>query len=120
MKENIPELELLVRVVNINPGMNQELKRKCPYLGEYAEFVERVRHYGKVMGTRQAVLSAVNECIREGILKDFLIRNKAEAIQMSIFEYDEEREMRLIRQDEREMGMLQGMIQGENRMLQLV
>lgn len=40
---------------------------------------------------------AVNECIREGILKEFLLKNKAEAIQMSIFEYDEEREKKLLK-----------------------
>ena len=31
---------------------------------------------------------------------------------MSIFEYDEEKEMKLIRQDEREMGIQQGIQQG--------
>ena len=30
-----------------------------------------------------------NECIRDGILADFLTQNKSEVIAMSIFEYDE-------------------------------
>lgn len=55
---------------------------------------------------------AVDECIKEGVLTEFLSRNRAEAIQMSIFEYDEERELAIIRRDEREIGVAQGIEQG--------
>ena len=53
------------------------------------------------MPISQAVDKAIKECIQEGILAEFLLQNRTEAIQMSIFEYDEEREMKLIRADER-------------------
>ena len=39
-----------------------------------------------------AVEYAVRECIKEGILEDFLMENRAEVVAMSIFEFDEERE----------------------------
>ena len=65
-----------------------------------------------IMNINQAVERAVNESIKEGILTDFLLKNKAEAVQMSIFEYDEEREMKLIRRDERELGREQGLREG--------
>lgn len=58
------------------------------------------------------IIRNIKECIKEGILADFLLQNKAEAIQMSIFEYDEEREMKLIRADEREIGREQGIEEG--------
>ena len=67
-------------------------------------FVERVRLHAKTMAVQEAVHRAVTECIREGILSDFLSRNRAEVIAVSIFEYDEEREIRLIRQDEFRQG----------------
>ena len=35
-------------------------------------------------------LSDYTECIREGILADFLSKNRAETKRMSIYEYDEE------------------------------
>lgn len=38
---------------------------------------------------------------------------------MSIYEFDEEREMRLIREDEREIGREAGMALGEQRILML-
>ena len=56
-------------------------------------FVERVRLHAKTMAVQEAVHRAVTECIREGILSDFLSRNRAEVIAVSIFEYDVEREL---------------------------
>ena len=70
--------------------------------------LEKVRKYTTVMHISQAVERAVNESIKEGILADFLLQNKAEAVQMSIFEYDEEKELKLIRRDEREIGREEG------------
>ena len=52
----------------------------------------------------QAVETAIEYCIRHDILKDFLLKQRAEVVKMSIFEYDEEREIELIRRDEREIG----------------
>lgn len=48
----------------------------------------------------KSVTIAVNECIEENILADFLRKNKAEAIEMCLFEYDEKREKELIRKAE--------------------
>lgn len=99
-----PELELKVTVLNINDGMNEQLKRKCPELKQYMQYVDKVRNYNKELELKDAVMRAVDECIREGILRDFLIKQKGEVIKMSIYEFDEEREMKLIRECEREIG----------------
>ena len=69
----------------------------CQTLKEYMLFVERVRLHAKTMTVGAAVYRAVTECIREGILSDFLSQNRAEVIAVSIFEYDEERELALMR-----------------------
>ena len=53
---------------------------------------------------QQAVERAVNECIKEGILADFLSRDKAEAIMFSMYEHNEEEEWRKFREAEREYG----------------
>ena len=52
----------------------------------------------------QVVETAIEYCIKHDILKDFLLKQRAEVVKMSIFEYDEEREIELIRRDEREIG----------------
>ena len=103
---------MLVTMLNINLGKNSEIMNKCQTLLEYMQYVEKVRKYTSIMDISQAVEKAVNESIKEGILTDFLLKNKAEAVQMSIFEYDEEKEMKLIRRDEREIGREQGLREG--------
>ena len=92
-----PGLELKVKVLKIAPGKNKELLDTCQTLREYMLFVERVRLHAKTMTVGAAVHRAVTECIREGILSDFLSQNRAEVIAVSIFEYDEERELALMR-----------------------
>ena len=99
-----PELELKVTILNINPSMNEELKEKCPILKQYTQYVEQIRCNSADMSLEQAVETAIEYCIRHDILKDFLLKQRAEVVKMSIFEYDEEREIELIRRDEREIG----------------
>ena len=101
-QEGEPELELMVRILNINKGFNQELLEQCQLLKEYVLYVDKVRKYAKEMSIEDAVESAVNESLREGVLTDFLTIHRKEAIQMSIFEYNEEEERALLRQEERE------------------
>lgn len=81
-------------MLNINFGHNKELMDKSRTLREYAQYVDRVRKYAKLMRIEEAVERAVAECIKEGILEDFLSSQKAEVIAVSIFEYNEEEEMK--------------------------
>lgn len=89
-----PELELLVTVYNVNIGYNPELLEACRLLKEYAQYVEQVREFAKKLPLVEAVEQAVDYCIKNDILADFLKRNRAEAIEMSIFEYDEEKHLK--------------------------
>ena len=107
-----PSLELKVLVLNINQGNNKELLEVCRTLREYMIFVDRIRLYTKTMELDTAAERAVDECIHEGVLSEFLRKNRGEAIEMSIFEYDEERELKLIRRAEYEEGREDGLKQG--------
>ena len=100
-----PELELTVAVYNINYGCNEEIMDVCRTLKEYAMYVERVRTYAKQMPLAEAVEKAVDECIEEGILVDFLRENRAEAIKVSIYEYDEELHFRTLYEEGVEDGL---------------
>ena len=108
-----PELELKVLMLNINFGHNKELMDKSRTLREYAQYVDRVRKYAKLMRIEEAVERAVAECIKEGILEDFLSSQKAEVIAVSIFEYNEEEEMKKIRADEFQVGREAGKAEGK-------
>ena len=103
-----PKLELIVTVLNVNEEHNADLMQHCSMLKEYAQYVARVRHYASDMPLNQAVKRAVDECIREGILAEFLARNRNEVISMSIFEYDKELEEKKLRKAEYEYGFAEG------------
>jgi hypothetical protein len=105
-------LELLVEVFNINKGHNRELMEACKDLSDYAEYTYRVRKYAKEMPIEDAVERTINECIQEGILKDFLLQNRAEAKKVSIYEYNEEEHMRMERKDAYEDGVAAGREEG--------
>ena len=56
----------------------------------------------------------VSECIEEGILAEFLSKNRAEAIKVSIYEYDQEKHIRQEREASREEGIREGIIRGRS------
>ena len=60
----------------------------------------------------EAVTRAVDECIEEGILAEFLMKNKAEVIKVSIYEYDKEFEEKKLRKAEYEAGVEAGVESG--------
>ena len=105
-------LELCVDVLNINVGHNKELLMACKTLGDYAEFVHRVRVYAETMSIEDAVDRAIDECIKEDILREFFEKNRAEAKSMSIYEYDEEKHIRLEREDAFAEGRTEGRAEG--------
>lgn len=112
-KTETPELELTVTMLNINLGKNRELMEQCEALRGYAVLVHKIRTYtdgGESID--EAVDRAVTECIQAGILKEFLQKNRAEVMAMSLFDYDEEGVMKLIREEEYEFGLEAGRAEG--------
>ncbi|RGR57908.1 hypothetical protein DWY33_10970 [Dorea formicigenerans] len=102
------DLELRIRFININPGYNEEMVEKSPTLYQYVKFVDTVRKYQKEMPFPEAVEKAIDECIKKGILEEFLRKNRAEVLRVSIFEYDEEEHMRQEREESRKEGFEEG------------
>lgn len=103
-----PELELKVTALDINVGRNRELMEKCRILNEYSEYVACVRRYAEKLSLGEAVPKAIEECIHKGILSDFLRKQRAEVISVSIFEYDKEAEEAKLRKAEYEFGVEEG------------
>ena len=91
-KTNKPSVEVVVQLLNINYGCNQELMEKCQKLMEYSRFITLVRmksdtltkEYKKEMKSinkkeifAEAVALAIDEAIRDNVLKDILSKNMA-------------------------------------------
>lgn len=69
-----------------------------------------VTHQLLTMELGDAIETAVNECIRKDILRDFLMEQKAEVIAMSIYEYNEEYVRKTLFEDGKETGYNQGKV----------
>ena len=117
VQEGHPKLELEATLLNISGSNNQKLKEACRTLGEYAIYTDKIRNYTETMELSEAVDRAMDECIREDVLREFLMKHRAEARAMSIFEYDQERHMQQEREAGIEKGRRIGLAEGEEQLL---
>lgn len=110
-----PELELTCRVYNINQGRNRELLDKCPMLKEYMIFVDYVREYHRKEeydNLETAINMAIDRCIEEGVLRQFLIENRLEVVKVTQLDYTFDRQIELEREDARREGREAGLAEG--------
>ena len=101
-KQENPNLEVIVKVKNINMGNSQELFEKCRPMRDYMIFVDKVRRYSQEQTLEDAVEQAIRECMEEDVMADFLKRNRAEVVKMCLYEYDEEKQREFDREEGRE------------------
>ena len=87
-------VEVEATVININARKNPTLIQASKTLEGYARLVELVRRYHKSMELGAAVDRAVNQCIEEGYLVEYLTAKRAEVRAMFILDYDMEEERR--------------------------
>ena len=107
------DVELTVRMLNINHGHNQQLMEKCRVLEEYSAFVAVTRAcMFEEKDIQTALNRAVDECIEKRILREFLLRNRAEVLGMLLEEFDAEKYERTIRGEGREEGRKEGRKEG--------
>ena len=115
-------MELKVKVINIKYGMNQELMDKCRTLADYAFFVGRVKTYLRQMELKEAILQAIEECIKENRLAEFLKSRRDEVMSSLITEYDEEKTLAANREEALEegieLGLQKGVLTGINALIQ--
>ena len=96
--------EWTATMVNINAGMNPELLRRCKALGGYVTFVDKVRTYNQSMSLTDAVDQAVDECVEAGVLEEFFNKHRKEVRNMVLTEFDEEKFLKMMREEERAAG----------------
>lgn len=97
-------------MLNINLGCNAELMEKCKKLKEYAQLVSMVREYlAEGKSIKEAVDHAVEDCIRENILRELLCDHREEVCGMLLYEYDEQAHI----ESEKEIARAEGLEQGE-------
>lgn len=108
-----PMLELKVKVININLPENHSLLQKCRPLYEYSWFIQRVREY-RLQGQERdkAIIHAIEDCEREGILADFVQKHGSEAVNMLFTQFNIEDAKKISYEEGREEGLEKGRREG--------
>ena len=118
------ELDLLVRVYNINRKYNDDLKKSCSVLSEYMWLVEEIRRRTKGCGTDfkavGKVISKVLDKMPDSFeIKLILMAEKEEVLGMIFEEYNEQKAMEAAKEHAEkrfnegvEQGIEQGKIKG--------
>ena len=89
------KFEWTATMLNINLGHNDELMEKCSTLKQYATLVDKIKDgIKRGMDVENSIIEAVNWCIANDVLKDYLVRHKSEVVGMVLTEYDEKKHIK--------------------------
>ena len=82
-------LELIVNSFNINYGLNQPLLDKCHYLKDYSTLVGKIKQgISNGLSLRDSIIQAVNFCINNDVMKQFLLDNEREVFNMLALQWN--------------------------------
>ena len=106
-------MEFTALMLNINQGHNEELMNQCKALREYSIFIEQIRiHKRAGLTYEEAIDAACEYCIEHNVLKEFLLKNRNEVMQLILTEYDEKKHLSVVAKNAREEGREEGLEEG--------
>ena len=100
------DVEVRVRMLNINKGHNQQLMDACKPLYEYSWFIDKIRNNLENLTIEEATDKAIDDMPEDFLIREFLIGNRAEVKNMCLTEYNEEETMQMFKQEGVEEGEL--------------
>lgn len=110
-KNDKNQLELNVKVLNVNSSKNLPQVKKCSILEQYSRFIENVRYF-KNLEVNDCFKKAIQKSISENILVEYLKSNASEVINMLMVDYDYDTDISVQREEAKEKGMKEGLQQG--------
>ena len=99
------DIDVIVHVYNINPG--HRLPGCCRPLEDYSRFISAYRDRITSVGAEQAANEALDS-LPEGEVKNYILSQKGEVIDMLLTEYDEEETLKVVAEDARAEGQRKG------------
>lgn len=110
-KTDSRDFEWTAIMYNLNRGKNDELLQKCKPLADYMKFINYIRDYQNAgYSIEEAIDLAVQRCIEEDILKEYLLKHRAEVKAMVITEFNEEVFRNGIKEEGRAEGKIEELI----------
>lgn len=113
-KTETPMLELIVRIININLPVKHPVLEQCRPLYEYSWFIQRIKDYaGNGLSRDEAILRAISDCRREGMLEEFLKAHGTEAVNMLFTEFNMEDALEVRGEEKFAEGLAAGITEGK-------
>ena len=115
-----PQVELICKVYNINAGKNETLLSKCKVLKDYMTFVDNVKSFYTEQDYEdlaRAINRAIDKCIKENVLAEFLQENRDEVVQVTTLDYTFDRQIMLEREDALAEGRAEGRAEEQRKLL---
>lgn len=82
-------MELVITSYNINHDLNQPLLKSCSYLNNYSTLVGKVKQGLRTkLSRREAIIQAINWCIANNIMTDYLTVKRDEVFSMLDLQWD--------------------------------
>ena len=117
--KNLPEslnLDLTVKIFNINYKENHPILEKCLALFAYSKFNEYVR-IGKSDGRENPIGYALDRCVSENVLADYFNNLRKEDMSLIFGEWDEEMFVKVQREEAYEDGQAAKAIENARNLL---
>ena len=107
------DIEVTVRMINVNAGHNRDIIDKCRPLFEYAWLIAEMRRREGQMLTLEEIINEILKKMPDDFeIKSLLMENKAEVIGMLLSEYSEADEMERLKNSYRKEGLEEGRQEG--------
>lgn len=103
------KFEWTATMININSGHNQAIMDSCSMLDEYSKFIESVRKFSCNVELKGAIIMAIDECLKEGILTDILSTYRWEVAAMAWGEFDEKEYYDVVKKESYQEGYDSGL-----------
>ena len=110
-KEN-GDVEVKVRMLNINFGHNKRLIQECSPLKEYSWLIDRIRKYNAELGIEKATIRAIREMPSSFEIKNFLVSHMSEVADMMLAEDQEINALELVGNAREKKGVEKGIEKG--------
>ncbi len=122
MQEDVnSEFEWTATMINLNVGKNEELLSKCKVLSDYMTLINKIRVYKeKKNNIKEVVNQAVNECIHEGVLTEFLEKHRGDVMANVLTEFNEEVYRKGMQEEAREEGREEAKIENAINLLDVL
>ena len=110
------QLELTVNVYNLADNKSSRLKSLCEPLHDYSVFSNKYKQFRREnLSIDEAVQAAINYCLENNIMGEYLKNNEREVIDMFGFEWNEQEERKALLEAGEERGEARGEARGRAR-----